>query len=254
MEQRDKIAVVRDSIQKLETFIDECRYIPASSRYRTIIVLALLSKCLTVGRAVCTLVETGFPEEAFGVARTLIDIYFIVRYISNSDSEQRAERFALFFAKNHEDWVKIVSKYYPHATVAPTDVHKEYLKIAQNYRSPNEWSGEHEKTRSLAMEPSTYEFDSNGNGITAAFDYEVLFKWTSHFVHSTVSGLESHFTEAGDVFKIRARVPSAKRGSDALFNVLVYASKIFVDGFRAMRDEQPAEILAEIREHMKSFL
>jgi hypothetical protein len=51
-------------------------------------VLALLSKTLTVGKAVCVLIESGFPEEASGVTRTLIDIYFVVRYICNAETEK----------------------------------------------------------------------------------------------------------------------------------------------------------------------
>jgi len=69
------VSQVQPLIDKLEVFINEERYIPATRRYRGVVVLALLSKSLIVGRAVCNLVEGAFPAEAFGLSRTLIDIF-----------------------------------------------------------------------------------------------------------------------------------------------------------------------------------
>ena len=200
IDDRTKAQIVEtlDSIQKLENFIDESRFVPAMADYRGTIVLALLSKSFTVGRAVCALVEAGFSDEAFGLTRTLIDIYFIVRYISNKDTEARAQRFAEFYLKNHESWTQVVGKFYPRITPLNSEFHKMALEVAKNYKSPHEWSGEEQKTRSLAVEPDSYEFDESGNGTTAEFDYEVMFKWTSHYVHSTVSCLGRHLAERGD--------------------------------------------------------
>ena len=245
---------VRQLISKLECHIDESRTIPATRRFRTIVTLALVSKALTLGRAVCCLVEQGFAAEAFGLTRTLIDIYLTVRYISNNDTEARAERYAKFFAKNHEDWTKIIAKFYPATTVNPTPEHQKYLQIATQYKSPNDWTGLGGQTKEMAREPDTYEFDTNGNPVTAEFDYEVIYKWTSHYVHGTISSVESHCTEPDDPFRIRARTYlDAGRGNDALFNVLVYLSKIFVRAYRAMRDDQPEDLLQEVYEATKRF-
>ena len=137
--------------------------------------------------------------------------------------------------------------------VAPdTPERREILAIAKNYRNPNDWSGEPEKTKSLAKEPDTHEFDSAGGGITEEFDYEIMFKYTSHFVHSTVGALEGHLTERGDTFKIRARWHPYRKARLAVFNVLATTSKIFISGFRALRHDQPDEILQEIFVKMRS--
>lgn len=252
-ETKARVAATLRSIEKLEKFIDESTFIPATQDYRGIIILGLLSKCFTVGRAVCALVKAGFSEEAFGLTRTLIDNYLIVRYISNKDTEARAERFALFFLKNHESWAQVIPKFYPHLVHPDTEFHRTALDVAKNYKSPHEWSGEKHKTRSLAMEPDTYEFDEAGNGTTAEFDYEVMFKWTSHFVHSTISALESHLVERGDTFKVRANLSSRRSVGKPLFNVLAYVSKTVVCAFRALRQEQPAEILQEMHQQMQLY-
>lgn len=110
------------------------------------------------------------------------------------------------------------------------------------------------RPRSLAEEPDTYEFDSTGKPTTALFDYEVFYKFTSHFVYATVCALESHITERGDTFKIRARWNpySNRKARLALFNVLAITSKIFICGFRALGYEQPEEILKEMHTKMQS--
>lgn len=251
MSVKPTVAEVCSLLAKLEGFIDQSRIVPATSRCRTIVLLGLLSKALTMGPAVCCLVEHNFPAEAFGLTRTLIDIYLTVRYISNRDTEARAERYARFFAKNHEDWTKIIGKFYPSQTIPNTPEHQEYLEVAKEYRLPNEWTGLRGQTKEMALEPDTYEFDPLGSAINCEFDYEVIYKWTSHYVHGTVSSLESHLTEAGDVFRIRPRSWLESRKADnALFNVLAYVSKAFICAYRAMHDDQPQEILQEFQESM----
>ena len=250
---RALVAETFDSIEKLENFINESGIIPATGYIRSKIILALLSKCLTVGRAVCTLVEAGFSDEAFGLARTLIDIYFIVRYISNKNTESRAQRFAEFFLKNHESWTIVIEKFYPHITPIDSEFHRTALEVAKNYKSPHEWSGEEQKTKSLAMEPDTYELDESGDGTTAEFDYEVMFKWTSHYVHSTVSCLGKHLAEVGDTFRVRAGTSPTVDKDKPLFHVLAYVSKTVICAFRALRQDQPDEILQEMHRRMQGY-
>lgn len=249
-----RVVSTLESIEKLERYIDDAAFVPATQQHRGQVILALFSKALTVGRAICSLVRADFGEEAFGMTRTLFDIYFDVRYISNKNTELRAEKFAMFFTKDIEGWRKIVPRYYPLLTMPETAGTKEILQIAENYNNPHDWSGEPHKTRSLAEEPDTYEFDSAGKPTTALFDYEVFYKFTSHFVHSTVCALESHITERGDTFKIRARWNpySVRKGRLAVFNVITMLSKIFICGFRALNYQQPEEILEEMHIKMKA--
>ena len=248
-----QLASTLESIEKLERYLDEAEFIAASSSHRGIVILALFSKSLTVSRAICCLVQGGFSEEAFGMVRTLTDIYFTVRYISNNHTEERSTRFAEFFAKDQEGWEKIVRKYYPHLSIPDNSDRDRILELARNYKQPHEWSGEPQKTRSLAIEPDTYEFDSNGEGTTAEFDYEVLFKMTSHYVHSTVCALDSHAGEVGDRFRVRAGWVQNRRAKFALFNVLAMVSKTFVCGFRALRHDQPEDILNEMHSKMQAY-
>lgn len=246
---------VRAIIDKLEKYIDDSKFIPAVRFYRSIIILALISKALTVARAICILVETGFPAEAFGISRTLIDIYLTIRYISNRDIEARAKRFAKFYAKGHEGWTKVIEKFYPAMAIPNSEFHKASLHMAKQYKSAHQWTGLGDQTRQMALEDDSYESSAAGLPLRCEFDYEVLYKWTSYYAHATVSSLEGHLSEAGEVFRVHARAGVERScGPDALFNALAYLSKSFVRAFRAMRQEQPDDILDEMRKLMENSI
>ena len=241
-------------IGKLEKFLNDAQFIPAIRRYRGIVTLALLSKSLTVSRAVCSLVEDGFPAEAFGLSRTLVEIFFTVRYMSTTDPEAQAKKFAEYFAKAHEGWTKIIQKYYPATAIPNSQEHQTYLDTARSYPLPNEWTGLRGQVRVMAVEPDAFDVDSKGQPITFEFDYEVIYKWTSYFVHATVSSLESHCTEAGEFFRVHARKEFDEgRGDDALFHVVAYLHKITLSAFRALRQTPPEDILTELHDLLASY-
>jgi Family of unknown function (DUF5677) len=81
-------------LQKLEDSINDAGYIPATALYRSKVLLGLVSKVLTTSRAVCCLVDAGFHGEAFGLSRTLTEIFLSVRYITNDQTEARAGLYA----------------------------------------------------------------------------------------------------------------------------------------------------------------
>jgi uncharacterized protein DUF5677 len=252
---KPSVTPVLTLVKRLEKFVNGEEYYPARNSYRSIIVLGLVSKALTVARAVCALVKAGFPGEGFGLSRTLIDICFTLRYISNSDTEARAKKFAQFYAKDHEGWTRIIQKFYPATAIEDTEFHRDALDMARNYKNAHQWTGMGDQTRQMALEPDTYEFDAAGRAINCEFDYEVIYKWASFFVHSTVSALESHLMGPGEPFRVRGRSRLVKgRGEDALLNVLGYLSRIFIHASRAMRQDPPEKILNDVHKALQSFV
>lgn len=248
-------SLVRGLIEKLETFIDDSKFVPATNFYRSKILLALLSKIFTVGRAVCSLVDAGFPAEAFGLSRTLAEIFFIVRYFSNKDTEKRIATYVEHVAKGHEELMRISSKFFPEKIYKPMSFDQEFAKLAKNYKSAHSWANLRGQAKSMALEEDSYEFDQEtGQPIKQDFDYKLVYWWTSQFVHATVRSLYGHGAAQGVPFRIRANVHEEAGYSDlALFNVLAFTSKTIVCAFRGLQDDQPAEILEEMRQAMSSF-
>jgi hypothetical protein len=184
----------------------------------------------------------------------LIEIFFAIRYISNRESEARAKTYAEYFAKTHEEWAKIIKKHYPRRRIRTPGFHKKVLQVAKNYKSRYQWTDLRGQTKVMALEDDTYEVDSKGRPVRQEFDYEVIYWWTSQFVHATVVSLRSHGTEPGEIFRVRARIEEdEERAIDSLFNVLLFLSKIFICAFRGLRQEPPEKILTQIRELISSY-
>jgi hypothetical protein len=238
-------------IQKLETFINEENFIPAVAFYRSKVLLALLSKSLTTGRAVCALVEAGFDSEAFGLSRTLIDIFLNVRYITNKDTEARARQYAEYVAKTQEELIRLSHKHFPAKEVHP-ELDDEFAALARNYNSAHRWT--EARISEMALEPDSYEVDDKGRPTIHDFDYEFVYWQTSQFVHATILSLVGHATSQREPFRIRANInQDVGRGDEALFNALAFISKTFVSGFRGLQSDQPADILEETRLLLSSY-
>jgi hypothetical protein len=107
----DDVPVVIRFIRLLERYVNDAGYQPRQGYAADWVLLALVSKSVWVAKAVCSLVRTGYPEEAFGLTRTLTDIFFTVRYICNKDSERRARQYGNYFAKEQEIWLRLKNSY-----------------------------------------------------------------------------------------------------------------------------------------------
>lgn len=132
---------VRGQIKQLETWIDGLEMIPASEIYRSKVILPHSSKALTVGRAICALIDKGFPAEAFGLSRTLVDMFFGVRYMSNKDTDARITAYAEYWARVHQEWGNIVAKHFPSSKVKLPLWHDEVMEIAKKFTSKHQWTG-----------------------------------------------------------------------------------------------------------------
>lgn len=254
MNAQPNVNSVLEEISKLESYLNELQMLPATHRYRNAVILALLSKSLTVSRAICLLEEHGFDGEAFGLTRTLIEIYFCVRYIGNKHTEERAQTYVKYHARIRKEWQTVITRFYPHIPVETIALDTEVLETAEEFKSRAHWTGQGGQAKLMAIEEDTTELNDQGEPLKAEFDYDAIYFWTSHYVHVTVEALNEHASPPGEVFKVRAREGTdKKRGRDALFNTLVFVSKSFVVACRAMNEEQPEQILQDIQKLMQTF-
>ena len=226
----DVPAVIR-SIRLLERYVNEREFRLRQGYAADWVLLALASKSIWVAKSVCSLVRAGYPEEAFGLTRTMADIFFTIRYICNQDSDRRARRFANFFAKEQEVWLHVKDVHFPKIRLHARPDQAKLTAIAKEYLHPHRWSGR--DTRYLAQEPDTIGKDAAGNPATQVFDYEVIYAWTSRFVHPTVAAIDSHVGPKDVPFRV-ATLERAGLGEDdtALFNTVLFLSKIFIYVFR----------------------
>lgn len=240
-------------IQKLEEYINDSGYIPATAYFRSKVLLGLVSKLLTTSRAVCCLVDAGFYGEAFGLSRTLIEIFLTVRYVTNDDTEARAQLYAEYIAKTQVKLIELSAKHFSPNHYGPTDLGK-FKALAENYKNPLSWVGVRGHIKQMAIELDKYEVDASGQPITHEFDYEFVYWQTSFYTHATIQSLLDHGSPPGEPFRIRRNIGAdIHRGHEALFNVVAFLCKTFVCAFRGLRDEQPEELLRQGFSLLKSY-
>ena len=105
---RSDVEHVRRFLAYAKDTLNKTRYFPSIGGYRYIAALALYSKCITVAEAIIVLLDAGYKDEAFGMTRTLIDIFISLHYIANEDPDGRGKLYCQFFAKDIEVWGELI--------------------------------------------------------------------------------------------------------------------------------------------------
>lgn len=233
-----EIEHVRRYVNYVKERLNANRYYPPINAYRFTVALALYSKAITVAEATLALLDAGFGDEAFGMTRTLVDIYFTIRYIANQDTEERATRFYKFIAKDIHGWSEVVNDYFPHLS---QPVRPDILQTAGTYPNPHSWSGK--TAREMAMEPDNFESDpATGKPAVHSVPYRIIFRWTSHFVHPTVAALKNHIVEPGcENFTVRAK-QAENLHHLAAFNIAAYLGMVMISFYRIMDEPQPDRV------------
>jgi hypothetical protein len=214
------------------------------------VVLAILSKSIRVAGAICLLVEHDFHSEAFALSRTMLELALYARYISNADSFKRSEMFVKFVAKDREGWAKVLSKYYPAMVPNLHPKHAQMLEIAKEFKDPHRWSGK--SVKDMAMEVDAFETLPDGSPFLWEFDYEAVYKWTSHYVHGTVVAIDEHATGPREPFKVKGG-PNDGNADMALFNSVLYLQRAFIAAFRSIKHEMAQEMIDGFDAALKSL-
>ena len=231
---------VLQQVGRLENFLNREKFQPATASYRTAVLLPLLSKALTVGRAVCALVQAGFCAEAFATTRTVIEIFFTVRYITNKETEKRAERYVKYHAKVSTEWMKSIRQYLPDMVEKLRPLDAQIMKNAEVFDSRARWAGPGVTAKTMAHEEDSFEYKEDGKGINTAFAYDTSYFATSQYVHATVEALGAHYSEPGKIFRVRMHASEELfLGQKALFIAGVHITKSFVCALRCMNVAQP---------------
>ena len=235
---RSDIEHVRRFVAYAKSVVNETRYYPPAHGYRYMLALVLYSKCITVAEAILVLLDAGFGDEAFGMTRTLVDIFIALRYIANKDADERAKRYAEFAAKSSAVWNEVTELYWPHR-VQILDEHTK--RLAATYKSPHQWSGETAKT--MALEPDTVDVDPDtGEPANHSVAYSITYRWTSHNVHPPIGALRKHMVQAArDHFVVHSgRVQDMAHL--VVFNTASGVASTMISFYRCMGDPQPQHL------------
>lgn len=253
---RPYLQPVQRYVRRVRALLDSRGYYPRERAHTDLVLLALFSKSIRVAEAICALVKREFHEEAFGLTRTLLDSLITIRFIANKDTDQRAERFFNFLSVDTIGWIKVIQTHYPGNLLPPMPDLPKVATMAATYTEPHKWAGKGMTARKMALEPSTWEVDDKGKPLTLQFLYEAVFHWSSHFVHPTIAGLESHVVKPGkEQFKVHAQANALRHkfGELALFNVVSMLGQVVVHFFHGMNEAPPERYTRNAEALSRSF-
>jgi hypothetical protein len=191
---------VSEALRLLQGEIDDTNFCARVGFQTDRVLLMLLSKSLRLGRAVCHLVSGGFYGEAFGLMRSILEAYFIAKYVSTGGSEERADSYLNFAQAHFYNQEEIRKKYFPEVD-PPEWVTREMLdKAKRRYPNTRHWVPAY----NMAMEYYDHPLEldpKTGRGFQAASDYENTYEGASHYVHTTVVSMIPHLAKPGEFFQ-----------------------------------------------------
>lgn len=260
---------VKRALLKIRSFLNRTRYYPRAHLFADKVALALLSKAITVAESVLSLVEAGYPEEAFGLSRTLVEVALNLRFIANRDSERRATRFVHYYARWKMEQIRRTLKHYKGEHASGRQVpkytkaqlrkqvpdYRKLVKIAQKFPDKTSWTITRNRKASrggawrLANEPDPFE-KTDGKGARWEFDYDRIYFWTSQYVHATMVSVESHAVIPREAFVVHIGQHHGEHTADlAVFNSALYVQKALILAYRVMGHSLPdkvAKLLADV--------
>lgn len=194
------------------------------------ILLGLTSKAISLARAVCHLVEGGFYGEAFGLTRTSVEAFFIAKWITNKNAEERAESYVNFVKAHVYNVDKVRKKHFSHAK-RPSGMRKQWIDEAAKFRKTNVWEAAYNMATELYQDPLEFS-KRTGKPYQATFDYEGIYEKISHWVHCGCLSLFGHMPEAGKEFKVFSGKDDQEKGYLSLMYAVGYLNMICIISFR----------------------
>jgi hypothetical protein len=218
---------VSDAIRTLQHEIDSTLFCPRASFAIDRVLLTVASRGLRIGLAVCHLVAGGFYGEAFGLTRSVLEAFFIVKYVASpsKDGEDRARSYLEFrktYFYNQEENRK---KYFPNEE-RPAWLTQEMLdEVKKLFPNTRHWIPAY----SMAADYFEHPLDVNpqtGKGFQALNDYDGMYEMTSHYVH--VTAISSGPTFDASPFRTAKRDTEEDRAILALHFSLAYLFELCI--------------------------
>jgi len=183
---------VSDALKMLQKEIDDTLLCPRKGFALDQALLIVTSRALRIGLAVCKLVASGFYGEAFGLTRSVLEAFFIVKYISGKDAENRADSYLEFRKTYQYNQEMIRRKHFPHTEQPARLTQKMLDEIKQRFPKTRHWVPAY----SMASDYYEHPLDTDpksGKGYQALDVYDGIYEMTSHYVHVTAFSCMANF-------------------------------------------------------------
>jgi hypothetical protein len=191
---------VAEAFRVLQGEIDDTKFCARKDFKTDRVLLMLFSKSIRLGLAACHLVSGGFYGEAFGLMRSVLEAYFIAKYVSTGGSEERADSYVNFAQAHFYNHEEIRRKYFPEVK-PPEWVTQEMLDEAKKrYPNTRHWVPAYNMATEYYDHPLEVD-PKTGKGFQATADYDGTYESASHYVHTTVVSMIPHLGKPEEFFQ-----------------------------------------------------
>src|ERR1035437_359476 len=167
----------------------------------------MLCKAFALSRAAIVLVQHGYPDEAFGLCRSLYECSMYLRYITQHENkrDERASKFLQFGVTSKAFWFDLLDKS-PHLTQSERqDIHryKAENKIPDDpKRITQPWSEVRKFIKTVSKESHPTDADTSTEA-SRLKEKAIAYTDSSCYVHCTQPGLNSYTFDWKELIVIR---------------------------------------------------
>jgi Family of unknown function (DUF5677) len=253
-----EIRKIRRYVRNAETEVNKLGIIPRNAnRYPFDHVgLQTLSKAFALSKACLELLDSGFPDEAYGLSRSLVECAANLRYLT-IDQVQEKQR-----TRNFVKYAKTAKAYWMYQALQIADAKKqveirEYAKqqgIVEDARSAlRHWSGEN-GSLPWVVALTDHRLDaptvsSTQRKIAYAADYHD----TSAFVHCSLPAIDPYNTEEYTPFRVAPSSGMHNTNQHTLTIILTYLHASIAYVLFGINTERPAKLNSLFMETLKKM-
>jgi len=173
------------------------------------IALELLSKSIALAQACIVLLQTKYPDEAYGLARSLVECALILRHLTRNDDVKFTEsaQFFIFSKKDKNFWLYHVRRNIA-GNLDEADINRYAAEWKLSGDKPREifrgWSKNFETFKCLQQEhPLDGVWMTEQIRIAA---HAVDYTQPSQYVHCSQPGVDNYYPDIGTLFRLRPSV------------------------------------------------
>src|SRR5579872_518856 len=177
---------------------------------------ALLRHACGTTRAISSLAKGGYGSGALALSRSVADVMITVRWITNKETEKRAEQFLVFDSKQRERIIELLEKHYPLVDLTRFRGNERHERQASMFKK---WGNFGVTTRDMALEDEVLEPESDNQRRTE-WTYDVSFFTASNHLHPTSLGIRHHCFWPGPRFNFEKVEDEEKFAHQGLVNAV----------------------------------
>lgn len=243
-----EIEKVRGYISTVEAEINQMSIVPRSVDEMPFesVALAALSKIVALAKASLALLEADYPDEAYGLSRSLVECATNLRYLTEEPKlrDQRTQDFTHYALADKSYWLHHAFEQFA-GRPEEDEIRKYAASIGINPETKaanRHWSGVNGFVWTTAL--GAHPLDNPATSKPSKrMSYAVDYHQTSSFVHCAQPALDNYCPEANKPFRIS---PSSceyhKSFQKVLFIIVIYVHSAIYYALFGLGLERPLQL------------